>query len=76
LLVFDRNFTTTEFAFGIAERGSSFMGRQHKTNLPVTPVSKLVKRGETEAGRIYEQLVRATDPNTGATLLLRLEMGA
>jgi Transposase DDE domain len=71
LLVFDRNFTTTGFAFGIAERGGSFVGRQHKTNLPVTPVSKLVKRGETETGRIYEQLVRATDPNTGATLLLR-----
>ncbi len=71
LLVFDRNFTTTGFAFGIAERGGSFVGRQHKTNLPVTPVSKLVKCGETETGRIYEQIVRATDPNTGATLLLR-----
>jgi Transposase DDE domain len=71
LLVFDRNFTTTGFAFGIVERGGSFVGRQHKTNLPVTPVSKLVKRGETETGKIYEQIVRATDPNTGATLLLR-----
>ena len=71
LLVFDRNFTTTRFAFGIAERGGSFVGRQHRTNLPVQPVSKLVKCGETETGRIYEQIVRATDPDTGATLLLR-----
>jgi hypothetical protein len=71
LLVFDRNFTTTGFAFGIAERGGSFVGRQHRTNLPVQPVSKLVKCGETETGRIYEQIVRATDPDTGATLLLR-----
>ena len=58
LLVFDRNFTTTGFAFGIAERGGSFVGRQHRTNLPVQPVSKLVKCGETETGRIYEQIVR------------------
>jgi hypothetical protein len=71
LLVFDRNFTTMGFAFGIAKRGGSFVGRQHKTNLPVTPVSKLVKCGETETGRIYEQIVRATDPVTGASLLLR-----
>ena len=71
LLVFDRNFTTMGFAFGIAERGGSFVGRQHRTNLPVKPVSKLVKCGETETGRIYEQIVRATDPDTGATLLLR-----
>jgi hypothetical protein len=71
LLVFDRNFTTMGFAFGIAERGGSFVGRQHKTNLPVTPVSKLVKCGETETGRIYQQIVRATDPVTGKTLLLR-----
>ena len=71
LLVFDRNFTTTGFAFGIAERGGSFVGRQHRTNLPVQAVSKLVKCGETETGRIYEQIVRATDPDTGATLLSR-----
>ena len=71
LLVFDRNFTTMGFAFGIADRGGSFVGRQHRTNLPVKPVSKLVKCGETETGRIYEQIVLATDPDTGATLLLR-----
>jgi hypothetical protein len=71
LLVFDRNFSTTGFAFGIARRGGFFVGRQHKTNLPVKAVSKLVKYGETETGTIYEQLVRATNPDTGATLLLR-----
>src|SRR5271157_5225841 len=60
LLVFDRNFTTMGFAFGIAERGGSFVGRQHRTNLPVKPVSKLVKCGETETGRIYEQIVLAS----------------
>ncbi len=71
LLVFDRNFTTRGFAFGIARRGAFFIGRQHKINLPVTPVSKMVKCGTTETGTIYEQTVQATDPETGATLLLR-----
>src|SRR5271157_4568711 len=71
LLVFDRNFTTRGFAFGIAQRGAFFIGRQHKINLPVTPLSKLVKCGKTETGTIYEQSVQATDPETGATLLLR-----
>jgi IS4 transposase len=31
----------------------------------------LVKCGKTETGTIYEQTVQATDPETGATLLLR-----
>ena len=70
-LVFDRNFTTTGFAFGIAERGGSFVGRQHRTNLPVKPVSKLVMCGEAETGKIYEQRVQATDPNTGEIMVLR-----
>jgi hypothetical protein len=71
LLVFDRNFTTRGFAFGIAERDGFFVGRKHGSNLPVQPVSRLVKCGETETGKVYEQLVQATDPETGATLLLR-----
>jgi Transposase DDE domain len=71
LLVFDRNFSTTGFAFGIARRGGFFVGRQHRTNLPVKVVSKLVRRGETETGQVYEQRVQATDPNTGETMLLR-----
>ena len=41
LLVFDRNFTTRGFAFGIAQRGGSFIGRQHKINLPVTPCQQI-----------------------------------
>jgi len=60
-----------EFAFGIARRGAFFIGRQHKINLPVTCLSKLVQCGKTGTGTIYEQTVEATDPETGATLLLR-----
>jgi Transposase DDE domain len=71
LLVFDRNFTTTGFVFGIAQRDGFFVGRKHAANLPVKPRGKRVKCGETETGKVYEQIVEATDPNTGATLLLR-----
>jgi hypothetical protein len=71
LLVFDRNFTTTGFVFGIAQRGGFFIGRKHGVNLPVKPRGKRVKCGETETGKVYEQIVRATDPDTGETLLLR-----
>jgi len=71
LLVFDRNFSTTGFAFGIAQRDGFFVGRQHRTTLPVKCVSKLVKCGETETGKVYEQRVQATDPKTGALLFLR-----
>jgi hypothetical protein len=71
LLVFDRNFSTTGFAFGIAKRAGFFVGRQHRTNLPVKCVGKLVKCGKTATGTVYEQKVQATDPNTGAIMILR-----
>jgi hypothetical protein len=71
LLVFDRNFSTTGFAFRIAQRDGFFVGRQHRTSLPVKCVSQLVKCGETETGKVYEQRVQATDPETGAILFLR-----
>ena len=35
------------------------------------PVTKLVRCGETETGKIYEQFVQATDPDTAVLLLLR-----
>lgn len=71
LLVFDRNFTTTAIAFGIAQRQGFFVGRQHRSTLPVQPATKLKKCGKTETGTVYEQKVHATDPATGATLVLR-----
>jgi hypothetical protein len=71
LFVFDRNFTTAGFACGIAKRGGYFVGRQHRRALPVKVMSKLVKCGESETGTVYEQRVHATDPDTGATVVLR-----
>jgi Transposase DDE domain len=71
LLVFDRNFTTNGFAFGIAKRGGFFVGRQHRKALPVKLVGKPVKCGKTETGTVYEQRVQAIDPDTGEIMFLR-----
>jgi Transposase DDE domain len=71
LLVFDRNFTTTAFVFGIAQRDGCFVGRQHRSTVPVRPATKLKLCGKTDTGKVYEQKVHATDPATCATLVLR-----
>ena len=55
----------------IAERDGFFVGRQHRTNLPVKVVSKLVKCGETETGRFTSSACKPPIQNTGETMLLR-----
>lgn len=71
LLVADRNFCTTRFVFGVAGQKAFTIVRQHRVNLPCTPVSKLKKCGETDTGTVYEQKVQVTDPDSGAVLTLR-----
>lgn len=69
--VADRNFCTSRFVFGIQSQRAFVVVRQHGRNLPCRPVSKLTKRGQSETGVVYEQQVRATDPATGETVVLR-----
>jgi IS4 transposase len=71
LWVADRNFCTTRFAWGVVQRGAFFVVRQHGQSLPCQTASKLKKVGSTETGTVYEQRVRVTDPETGASLELR-----
>jgi Transposase DDE domain len=71
LVVADRNFCTTRFAFGVKARAAFFVVRQHRRSLPCTPASKLNKCGQTDTGVIYEQKVRTSDPASGEVLLLR-----
>jgi hypothetical protein len=71
LLVFDRNFTTTAFLLGIARRAGFFVGRQHRSTVPVQSATKLKLCGKTDTGKVYEQKVHATDPATDAPLVLR-----
>ena len=65
----DRNFCTRQFLFGIVQRGSDFVIRQHKS-LPVQEISSLEKIGETKTGRVFEQQVQITDTD-GLILQLR-----
>lgn len=71
LLVADRNFCTTRFVFGVVDQKAFTIVRQHRVNLPCTPISKLKKCGETDTGAVHEQQVQVTDPDSGKVLTLR-----
>ena len=71
LVVADRNFCTTRFVFGVANQKAFTIVRQHRVNLPCTPISKLKKCGESDTGAVYEQKVQVTDPDSGKILTLR-----
>jgi hypothetical protein len=71
LMVADRNFCTTRFVFGVQVQQAFVLVRQHRRNLPCTPVGKLKKCGQTATGVVYEQKVRAVDPESGTILILR-----
>jgi IS4 transposase len=71
LWIEDRNFCTTAFVFGVARRKGCFLVREHRTNVPWEPVTKLVEIGDSEGASVWEQQVRVTDPRTGEILIVR-----
>jgi hypothetical protein len=71
LIVADRNFCTTRFVLGVRAQKAFFIVRQHRANLPCTPVSQLKKCGVTATGTVYEQCVQITDPDSGVLIPLR-----
>jgi hypothetical protein len=64
----DRNFCTTGFLFGIADRGGFFLIRQHASTLRWKLLGTRKRCGKTASGTIYEQAVELSNPATGATL--------
>jgi IS4 transposase len=70
LWIADRNFCTTDFLFGIAGRGGSFVIRQHASTLCWTFVGKRRSCGRIDTGKVFEQTVRATN-GAGEILFLR-----
>jgi IS4 transposase len=70
LWIADRNFCTTDFLFGIARRGGSFVIRQHSATLYCTLIGAREARGRIATGAVFEQTLRATNPE-GEVLLLR-----
>jgi Transposase DDE domain len=71
LWIEDRNFCTTAFVFGVARRQGCFLVREHQTNVPWEPVTKLVKVGDRDGASVWEQEVRVTDPSTGEIVIVR-----
>jgi IS4 transposase len=65
----DRNFCTTTLLYGIAEQQAFFVIRHH-ANLTLEPIEPLKKRGRTETGEVYEQMVAVTNSD-GEVLKLR-----
>lgn len=61
LWIADRNFCTTGFLFGIAERDAAFLIRQHKQNLRYELVGDRHKIGRCPTGMLYEQKMRVMD---------------
>jgi hypothetical protein len=52
----DRNFCTTGFLFGVAERDGFFVIRQH-AQLPIVSQGTVRRRGRTDSGELFEQSV-------------------
>lgn len=55
LWIADRNFCTTGFVFGIAQRGGLFLIRQHASTLRWRRQSRRRRIGRCETGVLYEQ---------------------
>jgi hypothetical protein len=66
----DRNFCTTNFLFGLAQRGGCFVIRQHASTLTYELLKKRKVVGRCPTGMIYEQAMRLTHPD-GQTLKIR-----
>lgn len=56
LYIADRNFCTLGFLFGLTDRGTHFIIRQH-ANLPIVSSGTLRQRGKTDTGTVFEQSV-------------------
>jgi IS4 transposase len=68
----DRNFCTTNFLFGVAERGGYFLVRQHASTLHWEPTGRQKKVGENDSGTIYEQPAVAEDKQGNPLCLRRI----
>lgn len=66
----DRNFCTTRFVFGVADRGGFFVVRRHASTLHIEHQGSWRKAGRTETGQVSEATWRIHDGN-GRTMTVR-----
>ena len=67
----DRNFCTLGFVCGIARAKARFLIRLH-AGMPYRTVQKRRQCGRTKAGKVYEERIEITDPETGRAVSCRL----
>jgi hypothetical protein len=67
----DRHFCTSAFLFGLARRQAFFVTRQHAGHLVWRRRGRQRFVGRGPTGRVFEQAVVLTDPQTGAELPVR-----
>ncbi len=71
-IVADRNFCTLGFVFGLVRRGAFFVIRHHAANVVGHPQGPRRGVGHDAKGQaLYEQTLCLTEPDTGATLVVR-----
>jgi IS4 transposase len=68
----DRNFCTTDFLFGIARRGGSFVIRQHGATLFIEGMGERRFCGRSETGAVFEQEMRIGDGDGGSMTVRRI----
>ena len=71
LWIADRNFATLDLMFNIASNEAFFLMRQHGQLKTWTEVDDEKYVGKTATGRVYEQRIVVTHPQSGKTLTLR-----
>lgn len=71
LVIADRNFCTTRFLFEIAARKGFFLIRQHSQNLYYQLRGRCKYQGLTTGGRVFEQEIELTNPETGEKMVAR-----
>lgn len=70
LWIADRNFCTTDFLFGLAARGASFVIRRHASTLSWECVAECRQAGRCETGIVNEDRLRLRHPD-GETMVVR-----
>lgn len=70
LWIADRNFCTTSFLFGIAERKGFFVIRQHASTLTYELLGRRRKIGPCPTGMLYVQQMRMHHPD-GRSMVIR-----
>lgn len=71
VIIADRHYCTSGILFGIHDRRGFFVIRQHMGHLSWQLQGRRSYRGRTETGKLYEQELKLTHPETADTMSVR-----